>query len=298
MVPAGYFYKCATSPQWSHHAWTMFQNPFLEKKSGKPVLTLVQDDCDRMGVDISHPKIQRECYGRWVVDQDSLVFKYDAVKNHYDSIDYKRDWEFVIGVDIGFEDADAIAVIGWHKHERVAYLIHEDVRHKQGITELSEQIEKLINEFNPLRVVMDTGGLGLKIAEEMRKRYTLPIVAAEKARKFENIEILNDAMRTGRFFAKRDSRFAQDSMLLEWDLDKTTPDKKKVADSYHSDILDAALYSYREALHWISDPAPVKIAPMTPAWFIKQEKDMEEAAVKELERQNTDDMWADYGMDS
>jgi hypothetical protein len=236
MVPAGYFYKCATSTAWSHHAWTMFQNPFLEKKSGKPVLTLVQDDCTRMGVDLSHPKIQRECYGRWVVDQDSLVFKYDAAKNHYDVVDYRRDWEFVIGVDLGFDDADAIAVVGWHKNEKIAYLIREEVKNKQGITELSAQLEALIKEFDPLKVVMDTGGLGKKIAEEMRRRYTLPIVAAEKSRKFEFIELLNDAMRTGGFFAKKDSRFAQDSMLLEWDLDKTTPDKKKVADGYHSDI--------------------------------------------------------------
>lgn len=294
MVPAGYFYKCATGTAWSHHAWTMFQNPFLEKKSGKKVLQLVQDDCARMGVDISHPKIQRECYGRWVTDLDFLVFKYDSTKNHYGTIDYRKDWEFVIGVDLGFDDADAVCVIGWHKYQKVAYLIHEDVRAKQGITELSAKIENLIKEFDPLKVVMDTGGLGKKIAEEMRKRYALPIVAAEKVRKFEHIEILNDAMRTQRFFAKNDSRFAQDSMLVEWDRDVTNPDKLKISEGYHSDICDAVLYSYREALHWLSEDAPVKIAPHTPAWFNKQVEEMEAQAVKvQREQSGEEDMWGE-----
>lgn len=298
MVPAGYFYECATSPAWSHHSWTMFQNPHLERKSGKKVLQLVIDDCTRMGVEISHPKIQRECYGRWVVDQDFLVFKYSAEKNHYDKIDYEQhraDWDFIIGVDLGFDDADAIAVIGWHKHEKQAYLFHEETYVKQGITELSAQLESLIKEFSPLKVVMDTGGLGKKIAEEMRKRYTLPIVAAEKSRKFEFIEILNDAMRTKRLYAKKDGIFAQDSYLVEWDRDVTDPDKLKISESYHSDICDAVLYAYREALNWLSEDAPVKIIPMTPAWMKKQEEEMERIALEKLERERDEDMFGDLG---
>lgn len=299
MVPAGYFYDCARSSAWSHHAWTMFNNPYLERKSGKPALTLIQDDCARMGVDITHAKVQRECYGRWVTDLDFLVFKYNAEKNHYADIDYKKDWEFVIGVDLGFDDADAIAVVGWHKHQRIAYLIREEVKTKQGITELSEQIEALIKEFDPLKVVMDTGGLGKKIAEEMRRRYTLPIVAAEKTRKFEFIELLNDAMRTGRFFAKKDGRFAQDSMLVEWDRDVKNPDKLKVSEGYHSDICDAVLYAFRESLHWLTDPAPVKLVPLTPPWYDAQIKEMEQAALDRLkdEQLQNDDMWADLRME-
>jgi hypothetical protein len=296
MVPAGYFYNCATSANWAHYAWTMFNNPFLEQKSGKPVLTLIKDDCKRMGVEITHPKIQRECYGRWITDLDSLVFKYDAEKNHYDDIIFTHDWDAVIGVDVGFDDADAISVVCWHKHDRRSYLVEENVTKKQGITELSEQIEALIKKYNPLRVVMDTGGLGKKIAEEMRKRYTLPIVAAEKSRKMEYIELLNDAMRTERFFAKKDGPFAQDCLLVEWNRDKSRPDKLVISDGYHSDVCDSTLYAYREALHWLSEPAPVKIIPMTPAWIKKQEEEMEEIAQKSI-KPIDDDLWCDMGLD-
>ena len=103
-----------------------------------------------MGVEITHPKIQRECYGRWVVDTESLIFQYDATKNHFEqtpTLDGK--WEYVIGVDIGHDDADAIAVIGWHPKLKEAYLIEELVKAKQGITELADQLDKFIKTYDP-----------------------------------------------------------------------------------------------------------------------------------------------------
>jgi hypothetical protein len=153
-------------------------------------------------------------------------------------------------VDVGFDDSDALSVIGWSEYDKRAYLIEEHVQNKQGITELAGKISELITRYSPMKVVMDTGGLGKKIAEELTKRYSLPIEAAEKTRKIEYIELLNDAMRTARFFAKKDSRFAQDCMLVEWDRDKTTPERKVISDNYHSDITDSVLYAYREALNW------------------------------------------------
>jgi type II secretory pathway component PulC len=86
----------------------------------------------------------------------------------------------VIGVDLGFNDADAIAVIGWDEHVRQAYLVKEVVQAQQGITELAESIESLIKEFNPDKVVMDTGGLGKKVAEEIRRRYQLAYSGGRK----------------------------------------------------------------------------------------------------------------------
>lgn len=298
MIPSGYFYKCATSSNWTHYSWTMFDNPYLEMKSGKSVQQLVKEDCDRMGVDISHPKIQRECYGRWVTDMDSLVYKYNAAINHFDGEPYllngkpHPDWEFVLGIDVGYEDADAIAVLGWHKHEQIAYLVKEEINTKQGITELAGQIEALIKEYNPNRIVIDAGALGKKIAEEMRRRFSLPLVAAEKARKFEKIEFLNDAMRTRKFFAKKDSRFAQDCLLVEWDYDKSTPDRLVVSGSFHSDINEAVTYAWTESQHWLTEKAPIVYKPNTPAWMQHQEEEMEKVVLKQLESKE-EDLWGD-----
>lgn len=254
MVPTGYFHKCATSSEWSHHHWTMFDNPHLEKKSGKKVMALVQEDMLRMGIDINHPKIQRECFGKWVIDTESMVLHYSDKMNHYDNVESLAKWNYVIGIDIGFDDADAISVIGWCDHQPTAYLLEEIIVKKQGITELAGQIQKLYDQYNPMKMVMDTGGLGKKIGEELTKRFSLPITAAEKSRKFEFLELLDDALRTGYFKAKRTSSFAQDCVLTEWDMEKKRKGILEISDKYHSDIIDATLYAYREAMHWIEKP--------------------------------------------
>jgi hypothetical protein len=290
LIPAGYFYECSQSKEWSHHHWTMFQNPHLERKSGKTVMELVLADCKRMGVSLDHPKIQRECYGRWVVDTETLIFKYAAAKNdHAFKAERLRGWDYVVGVDIGHDDADAIAVIGWDRQAKHAFLVEELINPKQGITELADQIEAVMTKYNPLKVVMDTGGLGKKIAEEIRRRRSIPVMAAEKSRKMEFIELLNDAMRTARFFARKDSAFAQDCFLVEKDEDKTTVDKIVISDKYHSDICDAVLYAFRESLHWLAEPEERKPAPGTPEHILKQEREMEEAAESAWRTQNEDD---------
>jgi phage terminase large subunit-like protein len=290
-MPVGYFYECSQSKEWSHHHWTMFQNPWLKIKSGMEVKDLVDQELRRKGVSASDPVIRREYYGEWSVDTNSLVFRYDSGINDYDRLpETKGRWSYVIGVDVGFDDADAIAVIGWNEHDKRAYLIHEEVQNKEGITELATRIGKLYQKYEPLKIVMDTGGLGKKIAEEISKRFGIRIDAAEKARKFEFIEILNDLMRTGQFFAKKESRFAEDCMLVEWDRDST---QLKISDAYHSDICDSILYGIRESLHWLSEPLKEPPPRNSDRWYKEQEEWIEEQAerafaVEQEERDDSD----------
>jgi hypothetical protein len=295
-VPVGYFYDCARSDQWSHHHWTMFDNPWLPKKSGQTHQQILQRELERKGVSVDDPAIQRECFGVWSKDDNALVFRYNEGINDYEAIPEETNWTYVVGVDLGYEDADAIAVIGWHQNAQVAWLVEESIKTKQGITDLAKEIERVVHTYNPDRIVMDTGGLGKKIAEEIQRRYGLPIIAAEKVRKFEFIELLNDAMRTKRFYAKKNSRFAQDCMLVQWDRDAPYG-VPRILDSYHSDICDAVLYAFREAYHWLWEAPPPAVHPNTPEWFAREVKQMEEAALKRFEdtREETDPWEKGFG---
>lgn len=305
-VPAGYFYECSQSKTWSHHSWTMFENPWLEKKSGFTPTQTLQRELDRTGLTINSPTIQRECFGKWVVDDEVLVFKYNPNRNHYDiRNDPSGPWSYIIGVDLGSNgtdrDSDAIAVIGWHEHLKDAYLVEEDVGGSQGISHLTTKLEALIVKYNPMKIVMDTGGLGKKIADELTSRHSIPLTAAEKTRKFEFIELLNDAMRTGRFFAKKDSQFANDCGLVEWEKDLEHPGRLKISDRFHSDVGDAVLYGYREALHWLSEPEKVLPKIGTHSWQQKQAEEMEEQLQEQLRRKQTpelEDLWADMEMEN
>lgn len=310
-VPSGYFYKCTQDSQWSHHEWTMHHNPWLQIKSGKTADQIIERELIRKGVSLDDPTIQRECFGRWVLDQSVLVFKYDPKRNHFNSRvgppPTAGVWHYVCGIDIGYDDADAISVLGYNDKLNAVYLLEESVETKQGITELVGRISQVIDKYAPEKIVMDTGGLGKKIAEEITGRYSILIEAAEKQRKLEFIELLNDALRTNRFYADRESRFAQDCQLLEWerdvdtdeDDDRSTATKRKfvnerprISDSYHSDICDSVLYAFRESFHWLWAPEEKEIKAGTAEWLAQQEKEMESIAI-ERAQESVKDIWAE-----
>jgi hypothetical protein len=253
-VPVGYFWECCISTGWSHHAWSVFDNPHIPSPRASLAAALA-----RRGVTEDDPSIQREFFGRWAYDPSSLVFKYSVDRNSYSILPaVRRQWQHVVGVDLGYDDADAIAVLAWSEDLPGLYLVEESVERHQGITRLGERLQAIVAKYAPLAVVCDMGGLGKKVAEEVTRRTGISVLAAEKERKTEHIELVNDALRTGRFFAKTDSVFAHDAMKLEWDRDKSSATKMVVSDRFHSDILDAALYAFRRALHWLHEPPEVK----------------------------------------
>lgn len=284
-VPTGAFWRLCNSKEWSHHSWTFFDNPWIAQKSGQTHEQLLERELKRKGVDRDDPTIQREFFGKWVLDTESLVWKYDSKFNHYESLP-DHEFSYILGVDIGYDDSDALAVLGFSSISKTTYLVDELIRAKQGITELVEQINALRTKYNITKIVMDFGGLGKKIAEEIIRRYHVHVQPAEKSRKLENIELLNDAMRTGQFMAKRSSRFAQDAVLVEWDHDKSTPDKRVVSDRYHSDICDAVLYAWRESYSFTSQAPEVAAKPYTERWFKEEAERMEAEAIQHFEEED------------
>lgn len=278
-VTVGYFWECINNEQFEHYSWTVFDNPYIKKKSGKTPQEHLEATLKRRGVTVDDPSIQREFFGRWVYDPNALVFRYDAARNHYDAMPQVRGTlEHVVCGDIGFDDADALGVLAWDTAQPDLYLVHEDVMPKQTITQLGNKLRALVDKYQPIATVLDFGGLGKKIAEELTQRWGLRVEAAEKERKLEHIELLNDALRAGHLFAKQDSQFAQDSMLVEWD--KTNPEKWKISERFHSDACDMVLYGYRRAYHWLWTPEKPKPPPIgSPEWHKAEEEKMLQAEI-------------------
>lgn len=286
-IPSGYFYECAEkSDVWAKHKWTFFENPFIEKKSGKTHQELLNRVLTRRGVTESDPSIQREFFGRWVLDSDSLWIHYNKDINHFIELDKNLKYNYIMGIDLGFVDADAIAVLAWSINDPTTYLVEEVVVKKQGLTELVQEIAALQKKYEISKMVIDEGGLGKKLAEEMRRRHQLPVQAADKTRKQETVAFLNDALRTGRLKAKSASHFAQDSYLVEIDRNKSTPDRIKLSDRYHSDIIDAVIYAFKESPAFAYQKEPDKALYGSKQWAKDEEDKMWESAQTHFEAQN------------
>lgn len=288
-VPQGYFFQSTQEKKYgySYHGWTLLDNPYMPN----PAAFLADLRAKREWPE-THPTFLREYLNQWVLDVESLWIRYKAETNHYTEMPRGK-YNYVLGIDIGFNDADALALIAWSDDSPTTYLVKEVITRKQGLSELVEQIQQLSKEYDISKMVIDEGGLGKKLAEEMRRRHGIPVHPADKARKQENVELLNDSLRRGRFMAKSASKFAQDSYLVQIDWDKSSPDKIVVKKKPHSDIIDAVLYAFKESPAYTYVKPANKPKPGSIEWAEAQPQEMWEAAVEhftelaELERNNS-----------
>jgi len=286
-VPQGFFFEITREKKhgYSHHEWTILDNPFMPDPAA-----FIADLIKRRQWLDNNPTLLREWRNQWVLDVKSLWVRYNKEVNDYTQIpDIKpTKYVYILGIDVGYKDCDALALLAWSEKSATTYLVKEVVTAKQDITALAEQIKALQKEYDITKMIMDEGGLGKKAAEEIRRRHGLPIEAAEKTEKQTNVEILNDHLRLGTFKAKADSRFAKDSYLVQIDWDKSTPNKIIVKKQPHSDIIDAVLYAFK-ASPAFSYEAPVEKPKYgSPAWAkAEQDRMFEEAQAhfRELEEQ-------------
>lgn len=264
-VPAGYFYDIDVgkySAGWDHFFWSIRQNPWIERKSGKSVDIYLRELLARRQWTEEHPTYRRQYLGEWVNDPDALVFKWQDGRNGVDVLPDLTEgkWSFILAGDLGFDDADAIGILGWRPHDPNVYLFDEHVQAKAGMTAFVEALKKMEKKYaaygSVLAIVLDLGGLAKKAIEDFRARFTLPLEAADKARKLDHLELLNDAMLSGRFKALRTSRFAQDCKIVQWDSDAWSRGERKIAREPHTDIGDTVLYGYMRCLAWLARPAP------------------------------------------
>jgi len=122
----------------------------------------------------------------------------------------------------------------------------------------------MMTRYNFSKMLVDTGGLGLAIAEDLKARYALPLEPADKREKLSSYAIMNNALRNGTFKAKATSMFANDCNLLERDDNKSTPDRMVVKG--HSDAVDAALYPFKFSPAYTYVAPPPEPKPGTPEY--------------------------------
>lgn len=265
-VPSGVFFDITQNGKYGFvvHKWDLTKNPFMPDPE-----KFIADLKAKREWEDSHPTLLREWKNQWVLDMESLWVRYKEKVNHYQELPTGR-WNYILGVDWGHKDSDALAVLGWLDTGPDIYLIEEIIRPKQDITDLANCIEEVRSRYDFKKIVLDEGAGGKKMGEEFRRRWHIPVQAADKARKQENVDLLNDYLRLGKMRAKGASRFAKDSYLIQIDWERTTPDKIVIKRSHHSDIIDAVLYAFKESPAWTYSTPAVKFAWGSKEWADQQ----------------------------
>lgn len=192
-------------------------------------------------------RYQQLRWGVWVRDGSGLVysgFNPDSVARP-PACDHH-----VLGIDFGFTDSTAFAVLGWKTGERTVYVLESAAYPGLIPSAAAEKVRELEARYRFDRIVGDIGGLGKGYAEEARQRWGIPIEPAEKRNKRGYIELTNDALRRGELvLTPGNEALAKEWLELPWDKDRAAE-----AEGFSNHISDACLYSFRACLAFAESP--------------------------------------------
>lgn len=242
-VASGFFFDACHERTWSNrHHWTAAQNPFFKGRDP------LREARERFNLREDSASYRREWLGQWVVDPDELVYCIpDAAVRPFADI-CPTTHGYVIGLDFGFKDRDALAVVAVDGLRQRSHLVHiEEMDGKQTNHRLFAKILALQERF-PGPVVFDPAGHTTnKTIETFRVDAPKVIwVAADKRRKVEYIDLLNNDLRSGTTFVEPGSLMLKEALRLRW-----KRPGKVAEDADHTDLGDAWLYSWRYARDWL-----------------------------------------------
>ncbi len=230
---------------WERYEVNAWQNTRIPNNREK--LTEDREEMERLG---RLWWFQQEYECSFVAAAQGLVYPFDRKKNS--AATFKRDdryWQYVLGIDYGYVDSTAFVVLGWQLDDPTLYVI--ETIEKRGLLagEAAEIALGLTRKYPFARIIGDMGGFGKSYVEEARRRFKLPIQAAEKNNKRGYIELMASDMRSGMLKVFPGNMGLIDEwQRLPWDEEREAP-----ADGYKDHLADAALYAWREACHFLEE---------------------------------------------
>lgn len=274
-VPAGYWYDLSNDQQQRYrvHHWTALDNPHIPHWAEE--LAEIRDE---NGWDENNPTYRREYLGEWVLDLDVLIYPFED-RNVVESLPLTTDggahvdpaqWRYVLVVDVGQVHATGFVVVAAHPAVSEDYIVHAEKMWGMTTDRMASRIIDLMTLF-PGPVLMDTQGIGKRHADEVRDRYGLPIIAADKADKHSGIRLVRDRLRTSQIRALRG---AADPLLHEWRTLIWNKDRNDHQREQEDHCADCAIYGIKYLRNYTTDHKSKGPEPQSAEWYRQQEDEL------------------------
>ncbi len=290
---AGAFYDLTTKAAgWSVHNWTLRDNPHIPN-----VADWLERKKEQKSWDDNNPTYLREYCGVWIRDSSCLVFEYTPERNVIPSFKYDAadDWDWVLGIDLGFNDPTAFVVLAYSEELRQAHVVESYKETGLIPSVVAAKVAALMAKYPLVKIVADTGGFGKGYAEEMRRRFSIPVQPAQKTQKQSYIEYMNGDLRAGTLLLCQDNNaeLIDEMSLLQWDLDAMERGKMQMdRRRFHNHLCDALLYAWRECSHHHGEFEFEGPTPGTANYWREEAARMEAEEVARLESDDDVPWWA------
>lgn len=243
------YYKITTGQErgWSLHKWTAAENPFMATQWEKEIDFLIKN---KPGIE-NTPMFKRMYLNEWYIDTSALVYKFNN-SNIIKELP-EKDFNYVLGIDLGYTDATALVVCAYSDSDPNLYIVETFSRSELTITEVADKIHELNKKYHFVTMVVDNAGK--QSVEEIKKRHSLPLIPAEKNNKREYIELLNADFITNNIKVLENANSIVDEWsALVWDESKLALGKYVEYASLPNHLSDAFLYAWRYCYQYSFSP--------------------------------------------
>ncbi len=286
---------------WETHSWTMEDNIHLQKvqqQQGRSVGDYIRILATKRGVTLQHPSILREFRGQWVKDTESSVYKYLPSRNNIYQDSYHKlvktvdDWEFVMGLDLGWNDKSAFVVSRYSPTAGKFVVVDSFSDSEMSTDAIARKVAHFYALYGDMPIVADSGGYGKSICEELASTYSLPIIPAEKTKKATFIEFVNADLRSGalKILVGPNSDLCEHLSLLQWSdkwAEKGVPKEDKSSPNH---LPDALLYSARWALYQHGPREETAPEHHSTEWWEARARELEEQEIIQIQREGNPEL--------
>lgn len=175
---------------------SIFDNPSMDAQA-------VLAKCAEAGLVPGHPVFEREIMGRRVKDPSKLAYEYLEGRNDYDPTTvnwHGDDWGHAGGLDLGFQDNDAITIGSWRESdgERRLWGRWQWQHNHLDVDDLADVMALVMRLFPDVRWCGDHGGHGaIKVLATIGNRMRIGFLA-KPADVMVSVGFVNDDYRTAR----------------------------------------------------------------------------------------------------
>ena len=228
---------------WSVHEWSAADNPYMVKAWADEIAEIKTE----YPIADELPWFQRMYLGKWVTDTDALVYKYNATVNLINELP-KKDFTYVLGIDLGFNDASAFTLFAYSNEDPCLYVV-ETIK-KSGL--IVAEVAKIIKDYRDRYEIsyLPCDPASKQVVEELKQRYQIPLISAEKSEKDRYIEMMNSDFKLGlvKLLAPSTKSLQDEYAALIWD---KAAARKLEHPSCANDQADSALYGWRHCRQYL-----------------------------------------------
>ena len=282
-IPNTFFELVTTGkePGWSVHKWTAYDNPFMKEQWTEEVADILEKKPNA----IETSWYKTHYLNEWCTDDNLLIIPINAERNYIDKLPSGK-WNFVLGVDLGHDDATSFSVIAYSTASPICYVVDTTKDTQMDFTDTANAIKAIQGKYPITKIIID--GANKQGVEEMRRRHHLPLYAAEKTAKADYLRMLKDdaILGTIQLVANKCGPLVTEWSSLIWKNDL----KKDEDPRCQNHLSDATLYAWRECRHYTFKPPTRKPKPGEPGY----EDEMEKQQLARLRKRREQEEGYDY----